>query len=65
METYLHRIGRTGRFGTKGIGFTLIADEKELKLLKEIEAYYGSNIEEIKSLDTLMEEFKRIIEEKF
>jgi ATP-dependent RNA helicase DDX19/DBP5 len=64
-ETYLHRIGRTGRFGTKGIGFTLISDEKELKMLKEIENYYGSNIEEIKSLDTLMEEFKRIIEEKF
>lgn len=65
METYLHRIGRTGRFGTKGIGFTLISDERELKLLKEIEAFYGSNMEEIKSLDTLMEEFKRIIEEKF
>lgn len=65
METYLHRIGRTGRFGTKGIGFTLISDDKELAHLKEIESYYGSNIEEIKSLDTLMEEFKRIIEEKF
>lgn len=64
-ETYLHRIGRTGRFGTKGIGFTLISDEKELKMMKEIESYYGSNIEEIKSLDTLMEEFKRILEEKF
>lgn len=23
-ETYLHRIGRTGRFGTKGIALTLL-----------------------------------------
>jgi len=30
-ETYLHRIGRTGRFNSKGIGLTLISDEREKK----------------------------------
>lgn len=65
MENYLHRIGRTGRFGTKGIGLTLISDDRELKMLKDIMNYYKSNIEEIKSLDSLMEEFKKTLEEKY
>ena len=65
METYLHRIGRTGRFGTKGIGLSLISDERELKMLKEIEEFYGSNIEEIKSLDELLEDFKKLLQGKF
>lgn len=65
METYLHRIGRTGRFGSKGIGLSLISDERELKMLKEIEAHYSSNIEEIKSLDDLLEDFKKLLQDKF
>jgi ATP-dependent RNA helicase DDX19/DBP5 len=65
METYLHRIGRTGRFGTKGIGLTLVSSDVELKQLKEIEEFYQSNIEEIKSLDDLLDDFKRLLEEKF
>jgi len=39
-ETYLHRVGRTGRFGRKGIALNLISDDKEMKVLKQIEAYY-------------------------
>ena len=29
FATYLHRIGRTGRFGTDGIALTLVSDETE------------------------------------
>jgi ATP-dependent RNA helicase DDX19/DBP5 len=61
LENYLHRIGRTGRFGAKGIGLTIISSEGELKMLKELEEYYGSNIEEIKSMDELVEEFKKVM----
>ena len=57
-ETYLHRIGRTGRFGTKGIGLSLVAGDKDMRYLREIEAYYQSNIEEIKSLEDLDKERK-------
>ena len=57
-ETYLHRIGRTGRFGTKGIGLSLVAGDKDMRYLREIEAYYQSNIEEIKSLEDLDRERK-------
>jgi ATP-dependent RNA helicase DDX19/DBP5 len=64
--TYLHRIGRTGRFGSHGIGLTLIDSSKnQLPLLKEIEKIYSSKIEEIKSLDELMEYFKKVISMKF
>jgi ATP-dependent RNA helicase DDX19/DBP5 len=61
IENYLHRIGRTGRFGVKGIGLTLVSNDNELKMLKEIEEHYQSNIEEIKSLDELLAEFKKHI----
>jgi len=62
MDTYLHRIGRTGRFGTKGIGLTLV-DEKYIKNIKEIEEFYSSKIEEIKSMDDLIAEFKKLLNE--
>jgi len=40
-ETYLHRVGRTGRFGRKGVALNLIHDEKEMKVLKQIEIYFN------------------------
>jgi ATP-dependent RNA helicase DDX19/DBP5 len=64
-ENYLHRIGRTGRFGTKGIGLTLVSSDQEMKQLKEIQDYYQSNIEEIKSMDDLITEFKKLLKEEF
>ena len=66
IPNYLHRIGRTGRFGSHGIGLTLINSHKnELPLLREIEKFYGSKIDEIKSLDELMDLFKKLLEKKF
>jgi ATP-dependent RNA helicase DDX19/DBP5 len=46
METYLHRIGRTGRFGAKGIAINLVLSS-ELPLLKQIEDYYAAKIEQL------------------
>jgi len=40
-ETYLHRVGRTGRFGRKGVALNLIHDDKEMKVLKQIEVYFS------------------------
>ena len=39
-ETYLHRVGRTGRFGRPGVALNLISDDKEMRVLKDIEEYY-------------------------
>ena len=43
-ETYLHRIGRTGRFGTKGIGVNLCCGKRDMEILKSIERYYKTKI---------------------
>ena len=59
FETYLHRIGRTGRFGTKGIGLTLVKNDREFKELKEIEKYYNSEIKQIKDIKEVAEKLKQ------
>ncbi|EJD76077.1 DEAD/DEAH box helicase [Loa loa] len=35
LATYLHRIGRAGRFGTQGAAFTIISSDQELKLFSD------------------------------
>jgi len=45
-HTYLHRIGRSGRWGRKGIGINFITN-KDLKLLRDIEKYYSTEINEL------------------
>jgi len=45
-ETYIHRIGRSGRYGRKGIAINLIND-KEVQDLKNIEEFYNSKINEL------------------
>ena len=40
-ETYLHRIGRTGRFGRKGTAINLISDQKSAQVLAAIEAFFS------------------------
>lgn len=41
FETYLHRIGRTGRFGRKGSAINLINDQKSLEVLAAIENHFS------------------------
>ena len=55
----MHRIGRTGRFGTKGIGINLCCGKRDMEILKSIERYYKTKIEKMKSLDILLEELKK------
>jgi len=42
-ENYIHRIGRSGRFGRKGVAINLVGPEED-RLLKEIEAHYSTSI---------------------
>ena len=58
-ETYLHRIGRTGRFGTRGIGVNLCCGKRDMEILKAIERYYNTKIEKMKSLEELIDELKK------
>ena len=41
-ETYLHRIGRTGRFGRVGVSISFVFDQKSFQALSQIAAHYGS-----------------------
>jgi len=46
IHTYIHRIGRSGRWGRKGVGINLLC-RRDQSRLKEIETYYSTNIEEM------------------
>ena len=46
VHTYLHRIGRSGRFGRKGLGINFIT-KRDVKKLKEIEDFYETTISEL------------------
>ena len=45
-ENYLHRIGRGGRYGRKGVAINFVS-QKEVETLREIEAHYHTQIEEL------------------
>merc|ERR1712027_188594 len=45
-ENYLHRIGRSGRFGRKGVAINFVTT-KDVRSIKEIERYYHTQIEEM------------------
>lgn len=39
--TYIHRIGRTGRFGRKGVAISFVHDKKSYQVLSNIQKYFG------------------------
>ncbi|KAK1754691.1 P-loop containing nucleoside triphosphate hydrolase protein [Echria macrotheca] len=43
-ETYLHRIGRTGRFGRVGVSISFVYDRKSFESLAKIADYYGIDL---------------------
>jgi translation initiation factor 4A len=45
VHTYLHRIGRSGRWGRKGTAINFVT-RRDIHYMKEIEYHYKSNIEE-------------------
>ena len=45
-ELYIHRIGRSGRFGRKGVAINFVKDD-DIASLRDIEQFYSTNIEEM------------------
>ncbi|KAA0168902.1 hypothetical protein FNF31_00063 [Cafeteria roenbergensis] len=45
-ENYIHRIGRSGRFGRKGIAINFVT-EADFPYLKDIEEFYHTKVEEM------------------
>lgn len=46
-DTYLHRVGRAGRYNTKGTAITFIASEPEKAILDEVQKRFEVKIEEL------------------
>ena len=47
-EVYIHRIGRSGRFGRKGVAINFVTPD-DIRCMKEIEKFYSTYIEELPS----------------
>jgi translation initiation factor 4A len=45
-ENYIHRIGRSGRFGRKGVAINLVSND-DVRALREIEAFYQTTVDEM------------------
>jgi len=45
-ENYIHRIGRSGRFGRKGVAINFVTDD-DTRAMRELEAFYSTQIEEM------------------
>ncbi|XP_041378191.1 ATP-dependent RNA helicase DDX19A-like isoform X2 [Gigantopelta aegis] len=43
-ETYLHRIGRTGRFGKSGLAINMVDNSRSMEILRSIERHFGRKI---------------------
>jgi superfamily II DNA/RNA helicase len=46
-ENYFHRIGRTGRYGRKGVSINLIGGADEMEMMRDIEKHYVITIPEL------------------
>jgi ATP-dependent RNA helicase len=46
IHTYIHRIGRSGRWGRKGTGINFIT-RRDINKIKELEEYYRCQIDEL------------------
>jgi len=45
-ELYIHRIGRSGRFGRKGVAINFVKEE-DVRILRDIEQFYSTQIDEM------------------
>lgn len=48
-ETYVHRIGRTGRAGRRGVAITFVANDADKNALREIERHYSPDEEMVRA----------------
>merc|ERR1711865_1068097 len=52
-DSYLHRVGRAGRFGTKGLALTFVATDEDADVLKKVQERFEVNVGEMPStIDT-------------
>lgn len=42
-ETYLHRIGRTGRFGKRGLAINMVDSKMSMNILRRIQEHFSKS----------------------
>lgn len=60
-STYLHRIGRTGRFGRTGVSISFVHDKRSYDTLMAIKNYFGEGIEMTRVPTDDMDELEEIV----
>jgi|ERR1711939_385007 len=46
-DTYLHRVARAGRFGTKGLAISFVSDDEDNKILKSVQDRFEVTVTEL------------------
>jgi len=46
-DTYLHRVGRAGRFGTKGLAITFVSSEEDTTVLNDVQQRFEVSVQEM------------------
>uniref|UniRef100_UPI00398E5D97 ATP-dependent RNA helicase DDX19A n=1 Tax=Pristiophorus japonicus TaxID=55135 RepID=UPI00398E5D97 len=57
-ETYLHRIGRTGRFGKRGLAINMVDSKYSMNILNRIQDHFNKKIEKLDTDD--LDEIEKI-----
>ncbi|KAJ0023621.1 hypothetical protein NQD34_003520 [Periophthalmus magnuspinnatus] len=57
-ETYLHRIGRTGRFGKRGLAINMVDSKMSMNILNRIQEHFNKKIERLNTDD--LDEIEKI-----
>lgn len=48
-DQYLHRVGRAGRFGTKGLAISFISSQEDTDILNDVQSRFEVKVEELPS----------------
>lgn len=62
-QVYLHRIGRTGRFGRVGVSISLIHGPRSYEMIRQISEYFGVEMTSLpySDWDSIEATIKRVI----
>ena len=53
VDEYMHRVGRAGRFGTKGLAISFVSDSEEVKMMEEVQMRFAIDIPKLpESIDS-------------
>lgn len=62
-ETYLHRIGRTGRFGKSGVAVNFVVTDRDWDILKDIEKHFNKEVMVLEDTEDIDEMTEKLGEE--